>query len=248
MSSKLWNKYWGSVERKEFTITADYSRKKEREILLKFKKKDGMKIAEVGSGSAFGSLCFAEGKNKVYAIDFSEKALSRANLIYIGNKKIKNLISVLADIRKLPFDNGFFDVVWNQGVLEHFEDPSIIVNEMIRVTKKGGFIIVFVPNKNSWEYLYYKMAEIFKFLPWPFGTQDFYNYKEVADFFDKTKGKIIKITGVVPFLFPIPIRNRMIKKVLKKFVFNLFEKIENRFNDKIKARFGRQVCIIFNKK
>ena len=39
------------------------------------------------------------------------------------------------------------DLSWNAGVLEHYErdERLIIISEMVRVTRKGGRIIAFVP-------------------------------------------------------------------------------------------------------
>jgi SAM-dependent methyltransferase len=48
---------------------------------------------------------------------------------------------------RLPFTDGAFDVVFSHEVLEHVEDDRRCAAEMVRVTRGGGRIVVFVPNR-----------------------------------------------------------------------------------------------------
>ncbi len=45
----------------------------------------------------------------------------------------------------LPFENESFDLVLSTQVLEHVPNPQKILNEMARVCKKGGFVVVSLP-------------------------------------------------------------------------------------------------------
>jgi SAM-dependent methyltransferase len=47
----------------------------------------------------------------------------------------------------LPFPDGAFDIVFSHEVLEHVTDDRACVAEMVRATRPGGRIIVFVPNR-----------------------------------------------------------------------------------------------------
>ena len=47
----------------------------------------------------------------------------------------------------LPYDDGAFDVVFSHEVLEHVADDGQSVRELIRVTRPGGRIVIFVPNR-----------------------------------------------------------------------------------------------------
>jgi len=51
----------------------------------------------------------------------------------------------LADIRNLPFEDNFFDGVYNLGVMEHYSEKEIeeILAEMKRVLKDEGKMIIF---------------------------------------------------------------------------------------------------------
>jgi ubiquinone/menaquinone biosynthesis C-methylase UbiE len=108
------------------------------------------KILEAGHGSGRNCIGLAEKfpKSKITGIDLSKDSVMIARL---GAKKrgLKNASFIKGDIFHLPFKNNYFDVCFNQGVIEHFHDYESIIKEMIRVTKKGGKIIVAVPNKHN---------------------------------------------------------------------------------------------------
>ena len=52
---------------------------------------------------------------------------------------------VRADALALPFRDGAFEVVFHQGLLEHFRDPLPLLRENARVTGHGGRVVVDVP-------------------------------------------------------------------------------------------------------
>jgi len=49
----------------------------------------------------------------------------------------------------LPFKDGAFDVVYSEGVIEHFspEDSRLLLAEHVRACRTGGLVIVSVPNR-----------------------------------------------------------------------------------------------------
>lgn len=67
--------------------------------------------------------------------DRAQKALSRAEGI------------VLAVGEKLPFASNSFDFIFSNEVIEHVEDDRLAVAEMVRVTRHGGRILIFCPNR-----------------------------------------------------------------------------------------------------
>ncbi len=54
---------------------------------------------------------------------------------------------------KLPFGDDYFDSTSIVGVLEHIKDQDYIIEELKRVTKPGGKIMVAVPGKNLLSFL-----------------------------------------------------------------------------------------------
>jgi SAM-dependent methyltransferase len=47
----------------------------------------------------------------------------------------------------LPFEDRAFDLVFSHEVLEHVTDDRASAAEMVRVTRPGGRIVIFVPNR-----------------------------------------------------------------------------------------------------
>ena len=72
--------------------------------------------------------------------DFSEESLK------LAEKKAQNCTFVLGDAYKLPFKANSFDYVIFTEIIEHFENPGLVLKECLRVLKKGGKIIGTTPN------------------------------------------------------------------------------------------------------
>jgi SAM-dependent methyltransferase len=54
-------------------------------------------------------------------------------------------VDVIADGKALPFREGVFDAVVSEAVLEHVSQPEMVIEEIWRVTKPGGYVGVAVP-------------------------------------------------------------------------------------------------------
>lgn len=69
---------------------------------------------------------------------------------------------VIADATALPFNDNSFDNVWACAVCQYF-DIEVFISEAKRVTKKGGYIFILVPNaKSPWD----KIKKIFGMRTW----------------------------------------------------------------------------------
>jgi len=78
-----------------------------------------------------------------------------------GNKKLDGYIGIdkfqceaadyIVDIEKerLPFEDGSVDSIVLDNVIEHFQDIPKVINELIRVSKKGGAIKIITPHFSS---------------------------------------------------------------------------------------------------
>jgi SAM-dependent methyltransferase len=64
--------------------------------------------------------------------------------IYVNISPKKNP-DVIADASDLPFEDASFDAVICSELLEHVEDPLLVVREAYRVLKSGGILFVCVP-------------------------------------------------------------------------------------------------------
>ena len=55
----------------------------------------------------------------------------------------------LGDVRELPYPDGVFDLAMTAHVLEHLVDPSVALNEMVRVLKPGGLLIACLTSRSA---------------------------------------------------------------------------------------------------
>lgn len=103
------------------------------------------RVLEVGIGKGNESLVIAAAGTAVVGLDYSRAALALLGRRSRGQESTLELVE--ADARILPFQDGAFDLVFSQGVLEHFHDPTNALREQWRVLRPGGVIVVEVPNK-----------------------------------------------------------------------------------------------------
>lgn len=73
--------------------------------------------------------------NDTYGTHFVDLYPSRAEVI-----------SCNVDKEKLPFPDNFFDEVYSKNLLEHLRNPGFALEEMVRVLKPGGRLIVITDN------------------------------------------------------------------------------------------------------
>jgi len=82
-------------------------------------------------------------------------SFSKSFVIGIDNneeiaKKVNFPNQVIGDITKpLPFENDYFDTVYLGEIIEHIWEPRKLLEEVHRVLKKGGVIIIDTPHVYS---------------------------------------------------------------------------------------------------
>jgi len=54
-------------------------------------------------------------------------------------------IDVVADAHALPFKNGSIDIVLLKNVIEHVRNPAVVMSEIHRVLKPGGYLYAKIP-------------------------------------------------------------------------------------------------------
>lgn len=127
--------------------------------LKKIKPPKDALFLDAGCGSASHSIRLAQRGFQVKAVDFSEKVLD------IAQKKIKdlNLDSKIETQREnncdLSFENNSFPYVLCWGVLMHIPEFEKAIDELARVLKPGGHLIISENNKDSLEA---KIIKLFK--------------------------------------------------------------------------------------
>jgi ubiquinone/menaquinone biosynthesis C-methylase UbiE len=186
MKETAWDKYWKQLEviNVEKIIENDpYYRLLKR--FIRMPKNKRLNILEVGCGSGIRTLALLRDFKKyplnAVLIDVSLNALLFAKKNAKENK-IKEVDFILADGFRLPFLEETFDIVWNEGVNEHFQGKrrQKIFREMMRVCRKGGQVIVIVPNALNLPYrLTKKILEMSG--RWIYGFEKPYTIFELKD-------------------------------------------------------------------
>jgi ubiquinone/menaquinone biosynthesis C-methylase UbiE len=147
-SVSVWNKFWN--RKKDLDKVYPSSPSVLKAILNQGPVK-GLKILEVGAGSGRDSIALAKAGAEVFILDYSEEALNvcRGVLQYAPTDPAQqapvNLHLVQGDAFNSPFPSETFDIVFHQGLAEHFKDPLPLIKENARLLKKGGFCLCDVP-------------------------------------------------------------------------------------------------------
>jgi SAM-dependent methyltransferase len=96
--------------------------------------------AGCGEGVAFEFLQRQFGARSLVGIDANAETLSTA--ARLAAESGGRIQTRLADMARLPFENGSLDLVFCNQVLHHVSDPSRVLREIRRVLARDGWLIV----------------------------------------------------------------------------------------------------------
>ena len=115
-----------------------------------------MVVADVGSGTGFMAAGLAPLVKQVYALDGSEAMLevARTNL-----RAFPNVVCKVADGSALPIEDGSLDAVFANMYLHHCADPLAAIQEMVRVLRPGGRLVITDMEKHDHEWMRLEMAD-----------------------------------------------------------------------------------------
>jgi len=102
----------------------------------------GKRVLEVGCGAGLGLNYISRGAASVTAGD-----LSLDNLKYAGRRSGGKVDVVRFDAHHMPFEDGCFDVVAALQVIPCL-DVDRFLDECRRVLKKGGILVIDLPNRD----------------------------------------------------------------------------------------------------
>lgn len=81
--------------------------------------------------------------SEICALDISRKALE------ITRKRGIKAEFVQGSVSELPFSDNGFDAVFSYGVIAYSDDPEVSFKELVRCTKKGGVLGLWIYPKNQ---------------------------------------------------------------------------------------------------
>jgi ubiquinone/menaquinone biosynthesis C-methylase UbiE len=103
----------------------------------------GRRVLEVGAGSGRDALGLIHAGATGFVLDYSPASLELVRRQARARGLTVHLVR--ADALRMPFRDGTMDVVFHQGLLEHFRDPMPLLVENARITARGGRVVVDVP-------------------------------------------------------------------------------------------------------
>ena len=106
--------------------------------------KPGEKILDLAAGTGTSTQPFYLSGADPIACDFSQ------GMIEVGRKQFPHLTFVQGDALNLPFENDTFDAVTISFGLRNVNDSIRALQEMLRVTKPGGRLVVCEFSEPTW--------------------------------------------------------------------------------------------------
>ena len=167
--------------------------------ILEDKVNENTRLIELGCGTSTSILTLHNKVQELIGVDFSEEAL-RISELNANRLKIRNIHFIQDDISNSRLNSNEYDVVWSQGLIEHFENIEKALSEHLRICKNGGWIIISIPSKYSYFYVWYFLSKLpfMKWL-WPWSEQNFFTKSVIQKNLRKIK-KIEKTRIYYPWL------------------------------------------------
>jgi SAM-dependent methyltransferase len=103
-----------------------------------------------GSGGTSALLAREFAVSELTLLDISPRALGFAASVLPAELRRRTRL-IEGDAFAMPLEADRFDLTWNVGVIEHYSRAQIVdmVEEMLRITRPGGTVMVALPNRSS---------------------------------------------------------------------------------------------------
>ena len=100
----------------------------------------GRRVLDAACGEGYGSaLLAAAGASHVVGVDIDAATVDHARAAY-------DLDFQVADVARLPFDDGAFDLVVSFETIEHVAEPERVLDEFARVVADDGLLLISTPH------------------------------------------------------------------------------------------------------
>jgi len=149
--------YFKAIAKDWDSLRAGYFKEAVRECAFsKAYLSTDMSVADIGGGTGFISRGLANKVAEVHLIDASEEMLSvaRENL-----KDFSNIQYHLAEGSSIPLNDQSLDAIFANMYLHHTANPQLAIQEMVRLLKPGGRLIITDLDTHTNEWMKTEMAD-----------------------------------------------------------------------------------------
>ena len=142
------NRHYQGAEYQQWLSTFEWSGRevydRRQDVLKVLGLKPGMDIADIGAGTGFYSLLFAQqvGKSgKVFAVDVTEDFVSNIKRRAEENN-LHNLQAILSEQKDTRLQPASIDIAFVCNTYHHFEYPQAMLASMYRALRPGGTLVI----------------------------------------------------------------------------------------------------------
>lgn len=164
--------YFNNIAQKWNVIRSEYFEERLKyKVLSKVNVKDKI-VADLGCGTGFISMALANEAGLVFSIDNSVNMLKELKNSVIKSK-LKNVYPLKSSLDNIALFDESLDAVFINMALHHIRDAKKAIDEMSRILKRGGSVVIsdVMEHNGEWareemfdEWLGFSNAQITKWL------------------------------------------------------------------------------------
>lgn len=128
-----------SIERGRPSYSWRYGQDRRLTMVRGFVALEDARVLDVGCGIGTYVRRFRQFSEDVHGVEVEADRVAEASA------ELPNIVQAVGE--DLPYPDGHFDLVFSNEVIEHVDDDRRTAEEMARVTRPGGAIVVFAPNR-----------------------------------------------------------------------------------------------------
>ena len=133
----------GDKETLGYFLNVEFERYKQQywqKEYFQFSKFNKKNVLEIGIGQGTDLMQFARSGAYCHGVDITDNHIQLTKKNFnLQNKKVKIYKS---DATELPFEDNSLDCVYSFGVLHHIQNADNVSQEIFRVLKPGGCVMV----------------------------------------------------------------------------------------------------------
>ncbi|ADT83640.1 class I SAM-dependent methyltransferase [Thermococcus barophilus] len=193
------------------TKVGQYVDRTEKRLIFSMIKTKRGRALDLGCGTGNYTLELYRRGFDVIGVDLSQEMLK------IAKAKIPDVLFIRANAYNLPFKKEAFDLVLSVTMFEFIHEPEKVLNEIYRILKLGGEVVIGTMNGKSLWFLFKRVKSLFVETAYRYAR--FYTSKELesllanAGFSDVESKSVIFFPSFFPF---VGIAEKVDRKVNKK--------------------------------